>query len=54
LICIKTSGRKFSSKRLKTSQNQGIYRGNKSAGGGSRTHTHGEVNWILSPVRLLS
>ena len=23
-----------------------------SAGGGNRTHTHREVNWILSPARL--
>jgi len=28
-------------------------RGNRSAGGGSRTHTHREVNWILSPARYV-
>ena len=31
---------------------QGFYRVTRSAGGGSRTHTLREEDWILSPARL--
>jgi hypothetical protein len=41
----------FNSERPKTSQNQGIYRGDRNAEGRTRTGTQVTLRGILSPLR---